>query len=114
MPADPLDPSTVPAVVTGLRGALPVTPAATTSRALIDNDAVRIVMFTFDTAERLTEHTASMPAVLILIEGAMDLVLGEEVHALEPGDCAYLPAHAPHSLEARSPSRLSLQLLRRA
>ncbi len=101
-------------VVTGLREALPVTTSATTSRALVDNERVRIVVFAFDAGEQLTEHTASMPAVLTLVDGAMRLDLDEGSYELGPGDCAYLPAHAPHSLEAHAPSRLHLALLRAA
>jgi quercetin dioxygenase-like cupin family protein len=91
---------------------LPVTPQATTSRVVVDNDAVRVVLFTFDTGEELTDHTASMPVVVTLLDGAIRFRVGEQDHHLAPGDVVYLPAHESHALQAEEPSRLSLVMVR--
>jgi quercetin dioxygenase-like cupin family protein len=99
-------------VVSGLAEALPVTSSATTSRSLVDNDRVRVVAFTFDTGEQLTEHTAAMPVVVQLITGAMRFEVAGEAHQLGPGDCVYLPANEPHSLEALTPSFMTLVMIR--
>jgi quercetin dioxygenase-like cupin family protein len=99
-------------VVSGLAEALPVTASATTSRSLVDNDRVRVVAFAFDAGEELTEHTAAMPAVVQLITGAMRFDVAGESHQLTPGDCVYLAAREPHSLEALEPSLMSLVMIR--
>ena len=103
-----------PLVVNGLAEALPISESATTSRSLVDNDHVRVVTFAFDAGEELTEHTAAMPVVVQMITGTMRFEVGGESHHLAPGDCIYLPAREPHSLEALEPSRLSLVMLRDA
>jgi len=43
-------------------------------------------------------HAASrdMTQHVWLFEGAMELILGEEVHRLEPGDCLYMPVGEGH------------------
>ncbi|MEX2549873.1 MAG: cupin domain-containing protein [Nitriliruptoraceae bacterium] len=105
-------PSTDPVIVSGLIEDLPISTAATTSRSLVDNDRVRVVAFTFDTGEELTEHTAAMPVVVQLISGAMRFTVAGGTHHLTPGDCLYLPPREPHSLEALEPCRLSLVMLR--
>lgn len=99
-------------VVSGLADDLPITTAATTSRSLVDNDRVRVVAFSLDTGEQLTEHTATMPVVVQLIAGAMRFDLAGQSHQLRAGDCVYLAANEPHSLEALEPSRLSLVMIR--
>ncbi len=99
-------------VVNGLAEALPITASATTSRSLVDNDQVRVVAFAFDTGEELTEHTAAMPVVVQLISGAMRFEVDGEAHHLAPGDCVYLAAREPHSLEALEPSLMSLVMVR--
>jgi quercetin dioxygenase-like cupin family protein len=99
-------------VVSGLAEALPVAAAATTSRTLVDNDRVRVVAFTFDTGEQLTEHTAAMPVVVQLVTGAMRFEVAGEAHHLAPGDCVYLAASEPHSLEALEPSSMTLVMVR--
>lgn len=99
-------------VVSGLAEALPVTASATTSRTLVDNDRVRVVAFAFDSGEQLTEHTAAMPVVVQLITGDMRFEVAGATHHLTPGDCVYLAAGEPHSLEALEPSLMSLVMIR--
>jgi quercetin dioxygenase-like cupin family protein len=101
-------------VVTGLADELPISTSATTSRSLVDNGRVRVVAFAFDTGEQLTEHTAAMPVVVQLLTGAMRFEVAGEAHHLSPGDCVYLAAKEPHSLEALEPSRMSLVMVRDA
>lgn len=101
-----------PVVFAGTTQALPVTEAATTSRVLVDNDAVRVVGFSFDAGEQLTEHTASVPVVLQLLRGAMRVEVAGIGHELVAGDLVYLPAEAKHALEAHEPSLLSLVMVR--
>lgn len=111
MARTPVDESTA---FTGVAGAMPVVEASTTSRVLVDNDAVRVVMFTFDAGEELTEHTASLPVVVQLVSGTMALEVGGQVHELAPGDGVYLAPRAPHSLQAHEACRLTLTMVRSA
>jgi quercetin dioxygenase-like cupin family protein len=99
-------------VVSGLAAALPLAASATTSRTLIDNERVRVVAFTFDTGEQLTEHTAAMPVVVQLVTGSLRFEVAGGAHDLTPGDCVYLAAREPHSLEALEPSSMTLVMVR--
>jgi quercetin dioxygenase-like cupin family protein len=99
-------------VVNDLAKALPVTASSTTSRTLVDNDRVRVVAFTFDTGEQLTEHTAAMPVVVQLSAGTMRFEVDGASHHLTAGDCVYLAANEPHSLEALEPALMSLVMIR--
>lgn len=101
-------------VVAGVREELPIPHRATTSRALLDNEAVRVVTFAFDTGQQLTEHTAAGPVVVQVLEGRMRFGLDGSEHELGVGDCVYLAPGAPHSLEALAPARLSLVLVHHA
>lgn len=100
-------------VVTRVHEELAVQPHATTSRALLDNEAARVVVFAFDTGEQLTEHTAAKPVVVQVIEGRVRFVVDGRAHELHPGDVVYLAPGAPHALEALEPARLSLVLIHR-
>jgi quercetin dioxygenase-like cupin family protein len=99
-------------VARDLSADLPVTPQATTSRVVVDTDAVRVVLFAFDTGEELTDHTAAMPVVVTVLDGAIRFRVGDQDHDLAPGDVVYLPAHETHALQAQEPSRLSLVMVR--
>lgn len=99
-------------VVSQVAEQLPITASATTSRALVDNDAVRVVAFTFDTGEQLTEHTAAMPVVVQLLSGDLRFEVAGGTHTLTAGDCVYLAPGEPHALEALTPSFVSLTMMR--
>lgn len=105
--------SDISEVVAGVREQLPIPERATTSRALLDNEAVRVVTFAFDVGEQLTEHTAAGPVVVTVLEGRLRFEVDGAAHDLATGDCVYLAPEAPHALEALAPSRISLVLVHR-
>ena len=100
-----------PVALTRLLDALPVTPSSTTSRVVVDNPAVRVVAFSFDAGELLTEHSSPRAVVVHLLDGALRFTVSGEEHAMVPGDVIYLPPGAHHSLVADAPSRLSLVMV---
>ena len=98
-------------VVTGIAQDLPIPTQATTSRAVIDNDAARVVLFAFDTGQQLTEHTAAPAVVVQLLRGRLRFEVADERCELHPGDVVYLAPGEPHALEALEPSLLSLVMI---
>ena len=107
-----LAPADQPAVFTGTLDAVPVVEAATTSRVAIDNATARVVVFSFDAGEQLTEHTATVPVVVQLVTGRMRFNVAGTDHELAAGDLVYLPPNEVHALEAHEPSHLALTMLR--
>ena len=97
--------------VTDLLGQLPVTTSSTTSRVVVDNPVLRVVVFAFDTGELLTEHTSPRAVVVQLLDGAMRFTVGDTEHTLAPGDVVYLAPGERHALVADAPSHLSLVMV---
>ena len=65
------------------------------SRTLYNDDRLKAVLFGFAQGEELSEHTASMPAVLHFLQGEAKLTLGDdtlEAQARHLGPHAYRPA----------------------
>ena len=52
-------------VIADLAAELEIPQDGTLSRVLYKDDNIRLVLFGFDTDQELTEHTASMPAILL-------------------------------------------------
>ena len=73
------------------------------SKALTTTDQVKVTIFSFDTGQELTEHTAAYPAILHFLSGEADLKLGKDNFQAAAGSWAYMPAMTPHSLVARTP-----------
>ena len=51
-----------------------ITKDATVSRTALRAEGVRIVLFSFDTGQELTEHSAAMPVLIHLIDGAITVI----------------------------------------
>jgi quercetin dioxygenase-like cupin family protein len=79
----------------------------------IRNDAhVKVVLFGFAASEELSEHTASMPAVLHFLEGEARVTLGDESLEAGPGTWIYMEPNLKHSLAARTPVKMILTLVK--
>ena len=87
---------------------LPVVEGSTTSRVLVTNDLMRVVQFTFDAGEMLTEHTSPRAVVVELVSGSMRFIVNETEHVMGPGDIIYLAPSDRHSLVADTPCRMTL------
>jgi quercetin dioxygenase-like cupin family protein len=96
---------------THLLESIPVTSSSTTSRVVVNNPALRVVVFAFDEGELLTEHSSPRAVVVQLLDGAISFSVGDDEHAMVPGDVIYLAPGERHALVADAPSHLSLVMV---
>src|SRR5262245_33757797 len=82
------------------------------SRTLFNDDRLKAVLFGFAQGEELSEHTASMPAVLHFLQGEAKLTLGDDTLEASPGTWSHMPAGLKHSIQAKSPVVMLLMLLK--
>lgn len=78
-----------------------------------DDDHMRVVLFGFAPGEELSEHTASMPAVLEFLRGEAALTLGGDSVDVRPGSWILMEPGLHHSLRARTHVVMLLTLLKR-
>lgn len=81
------------------------------SQTLYDADDVRLVMFGFAPGEELSEHTSARPAIVHILAGEGEAVVGGEHHHLGPGTWFHMPARTAHSIHATTPLTMALYLL---
>ena len=82
------------------------------SRTLHNDDHVKVVVFGFDAGQELSEHTASMPAILQFLSGEADLTLGTDPAAVTAGSWVYMEPNLNHSVHAKSPVIMLLVLIK--
>jgi quercetin dioxygenase-like cupin family protein len=82
------------------------------SRTLYGDDRTKVVLFAFGQGEELSEHTASMPAILHFLQGRAKVTLGDEAHDAEAGTWVHMPAGLRHGIQAKTPLVLLLVLLK--
>jgi quercetin dioxygenase-like cupin family protein len=81
------------------------------SRTIFTSDRVTAVLFGFDVGQELSEHTAASPAIVEILDGEADVVLGDASHHLAAGAWFHMPAGMPHAIRATTPLRMLLLLL---
>lgn len=82
------------------------------SRTLYNDDRLRVVIFGFAEGQELTAHTASMPAVIQILQGEARLTLGESTMDAHAGSFAHMPARTEHALVAKTPVVMLLMMLK--
>jgi quercetin dioxygenase-like cupin family protein len=53
-----------------------------------------------------------MPAVLHFLQGEATVTLGDDRHEAKPGTWVYMPTGLRHSIQARTPVMMLLQLMK--
>jgi quercetin dioxygenase-like cupin family protein len=83
------------------------------TRTLFNDDDVKAVIFGFGPGQELSEHTASMPAILHFVQGEATLTLGDEIIQAQPGTWVHMPANLNHSVQTTSAVVMLLLLLKK-
>ena len=84
----------------------------TLSRVLYSGDGIRVVLFAFDEGQELTDHTASVPAVVQVVKGRLGLTLDNDTVEIGPDSWVHMDAHLNHAVVALEPSVMILTLQR--
>lgn len=92
----------------GLAGLVAYGEGAVVSRTLVENEAGTVTLFAFDVGEGLSEHTAPFDALVQLVEGEGEFVIGGKSCTLKAGEIVLMPAGVPH--EVRAPARFKMLL----
>jgi len=91
-----------------------ITPTAhgIASRVLARTGGGNVTLFALDRGEGLSEHTAPFDALALVLEGELAITIGGTRVAAAPGTIVRMPANVPHSLDAASPTRMLLVMLK--
>lgn len=109
----PSKPSVIPAgQALPLAGLITPTEAGIASRVLARSAGGNITLFAFDADQELSEHTTPFDALVMVLEGAIDLSIGGTVVRAIPGTIVRMPANVPHAVSASETSRMLLIMLR--
>ena len=82
------------------------------SRTLYSDDRLKVVLFGFGQGEELSEHTASMPAVLHFLQGEAGLTLDDDTLVAKPATWVHMPKGMRHSIQAKTPVVMLLLLVK--
>ena len=82
------------------------------SRTLYNDEKMKAVIFGFAEGEELSEHTASMPAVLHFLQGKAKVTLGDAIIEAQPNTWIHMLKGQRHAIQAETPVVMLLLLLK--
>ena len=109
--------SQFPSTPTPLASLVEAGEGSVVSKVLSRKDDCTITLFAFARGEGLTEHTSPHAAVLLMVEGEMDITLrpaggDPERHRIRTGETLRIAPSVPHELHGGEPYKMLLLLMK--
>jgi quercetin dioxygenase-like cupin family protein len=95
-----------------LKGLVEYQKGSVVSRTVIDKKAGTVTLFAFDEGEGLSEHAAPYDAIVVDLEGTVEVKIAGVSNRLEEGDVIIMPANKPHALKALTRFKMMLVMIR--
>lgn len=89
-----------------------VQPGAVVSKTLVERPTGTVTLFAFDKGQKLSEHTAPFDALVMVLQGSIDIILDGVHHTLTVGDAIVMPAGVIHAVDALEPCVWLLTMIR--
>jgi quercetin dioxygenase-like cupin family protein len=98
--------------VVGASELVSVQPGAVVSRTLVQKPTGTVTAFAFDAGQGLSEHSAPFDALVMGLEGEAEILISGTPHRVAAGDLLRLPAEQPHAVNATTPFKMLLVMIR--
>jgi len=85
---------------------------AVVSRTIINQKTGTVTLFSFDTGQSLSEHTAPFDALVYICDGEAEVTISGESNRLKEGEMVIMPANQPHALRAIKKFKMMLVMIR--
>jgi quercetin dioxygenase-like cupin family protein len=82
------------------------------SREIIGRKTGTVTLFAFDEGQGLSEHTAPYDAMVQLLDGEAEIVIGGRPLQVHQGEMLIMPANKPHALKANRRFKMILTMIR--
>lgn len=87
-------------------------PSSIVSRIMIKKPSGNLSLFAFDTGQSLSEHTAPFDAIIQVLEGKAEVIIGGKSNHLSTGDTIIMPANIPHAVNALEKFKMLLTMIK--
>jgi quercetin dioxygenase-like cupin family protein len=82
------------------------------SRTLVKKNGGTVTVFAFDEGQALSEHTAPFDAMVQVLDGEVELVIGGKPVPARAGQTVLMPANVPHAVNATTKFKMLLIMVR--
>lgn len=82
------------------------------SRVLLKRESGSATLFAFDQSQALSEHTTPYDALVVILDGEVEITISGRAHRVKQGEMLVMPANQPHALRAITRFKMILTMLR--
>ena len=93
-------------------GSVDYTDGAIVSKTVLKKQSGNISLFAFAKGEALSEHTAPFDALIQVVDGRGEIIIGGESFFLETGQSIIMPANIPHAVKAIERFKMVLTMIK--
>jgi quercetin dioxygenase-like cupin family protein len=102
----------LPVAPSGLAGLVDYAPKAIVSRTIAETAGGTLTVFAFAEGQGLSEHSAPFDALVNVLDGEGEFIVGGTPHRVQVGQILRMPAGIPHAVRANQPFKMMLIMLR--
>jgi quercetin dioxygenase-like cupin family protein len=95
-----------------LSGTIEYSSSAIVSKTVLKKESGNISLFAFAKGEGLSEHTAPFDAMIQVIDGRGEVIIGGKSFFLESGQCIIMPADITHAVKATENFKMMLIMIK--
>lgn len=100
------------AEVNNLRQLVDYQPGSVVSREIIQKTTGTITVFSFDEGQGLSEHKAPFDALVQILDGEAEIMIGDKNFQVKQGEMIILPVDVVHALKAVKRFKMLLIMIR--
>jgi quercetin dioxygenase-like cupin family protein len=82
------------------------------SKTVLKKQTGNISLFSFAKGEALSEHTAPFDAMIQVVDGKGEVIIGGKSYILETGQCIIMPANITHAVNAVEKFKMVLTMIK--
>jgi len=82
------------------------------SKTVLKKQTGNVSLFSFDKGEALSEHTAPFDAMIMVVDGKGEIIIGGKSFILNPGQSIIMPANVTHAVNAVEKFKMVLTMIR--
>ena len=82
------------------------------SRTLTNRAEGTVTLFAFDSGQGLSEHSTPYDAQVHVLDGEVQVIIGGQPYDLKKGEIIIMPANIPHALDAITPFKMLLTMIK--
>ena len=97
---------------TELKSSVEYSPGSIVSKILFDKKTGGLTLFAFDAGQKLSEHTSPYDAIVQILDGEAELLIGGEPLTARAGELVIMPAGIPHAVNAKVRFKMLLTMIK--